>query len=59
MINQLLVKYIVFLHHLIDQLFILIFGKTLFTPSKDEPVKKEYRKLQVDKQPILKKILEN
>lgn len=52
MINQLLVKYIVFLHHLIDQLFILIFGKTLFTPSKDEPVKKEYRKLQVDKQPI-------
>lgn len=52
MINEFLVKYIIYLHNMINLLFILLVGKTMFTPASDEPVKKEYRKLQVDKMPI-------
>ncbi|APM41134.1 transposase [Clostridium kluyveri] len=52
MINEFLVKYIIYLHNMINLLFILLVGKPMFTPASDEPVKKEYRKLQVDKIPI-------
>jgi len=52
MINELLVKYIICLHHIINQLYILLVGKALLTPAADEPTRKEYRKLQVDRLPI-------
>lgn len=51
-INKILIDYIICLHTIINQLYILLVGKTLFIPMSDEPTRKEYRKLQVDKMPI-------
>jgi len=52
MVNYFLIQYINQLHLLINTLYILLTGKVLFTPKKDEPVKKEYRKLEVDELPL-------
>ena len=52
LINKFLIEYISYLHYIINQLYILLVGKTMFSHTSDEPVKKEYKKLQVDKMPI-------
>lgn len=51
-INIYLLTYIKFLEHVVMYLFIALTGKNIAKKS-DEPVKKEYQKLQVDKLPII------
>ncbi|SKA80943.1 hypothetical protein SAMN05443428_1041, partial [Caloramator quimbayensis] len=51
-INIYLLTYIKFLEHVVMYLFIALTGKSI-TKKLDEPVKKEYQKLQVDKLPII------
>lgn len=53
MLNKFLVKYIIYLNNMINLLFILLVGKAMFTTCLWWTSKKEYRKLQVDKMPIL------
>ena len=52
MINTILVEYVIFLIDVIKYLLTLLLGKNLFKNLSDEPVKKEYQKLQVDELPI-------
>lgn len=52
MINLILVEYLIFLTDVIKFLLTLLLGKNLLKNLSDEPVKKEYQKLQVDELPI-------
>ncbi|ASW42064.1 transposase [Clostridium isatidis] len=52
MINLILVEYLIFLTDVIKYLLTLLLGKNLLKNLSDEPVKKEYQKLQVDELPI-------
>lgn len=52
MINLVLIEYIVVLIDIIKFILSLLMGKNLLKNISDEPVKKEYQKLQVDEQPI-------
>jgi putative transposase len=52
MINSILVQYIIYLTDVIKYLLTLLLGKNLLKNLSDEPVKKEYQKLQVDGIPI-------
>jgi putative transposase len=52
MINSILVQYIIYMTDVIKYLLTLILGKNLLKNLSDEPIKKEYHKLQVDKLPI-------
>lgn len=55
MINFKLLEYIVYLQSTIIYLITLLFGKW-YSIIPDEPVKKDYRKLEVDNLPILERI---
>lgn len=39
MIDKILIKHIIYLNNMINKLFILLVGKTMFSPATDEPVK--------------------
>jgi|GEM_PF-2663726 putative transposase len=52
MINLILVEYLIFLTDVIKYLLTLLLVKNLLKNLSDEPVKKEYQKLQVDELPI-------
>jgi len=52
MINTLVLEYLIFLTDVIKFLLTLLLGKNLIKNLSDEPVKKEYQKLQVDELPI-------
>ncbi|MRY42714.1 DDE-type integrase/transposase/recombinase [Clostridium beijerinckii] len=52
MINKFLLETVIYLIEIIKYLMTLLVGKNLLKSISDEPVKKEYRKLQVDDQPI-------
>lgn len=52
MINKFLLETVIYLIEIIKYLMTLLVGKNLLKSISDEPVKKDYRKLQVDDQPI-------
>ncbi|WP_445440957.1 hypothetical protein ACUH7Y_23200 [Clostridium beijerinckii] len=53
MINKFLLETVIYLIEIIKYLMTLLVGKNLLKSISDEPVKKEYRKLQVDDQQSL------
>lgn len=49
-------EYIIYLHNLVINLAVMLYGKIILTPRRDEPIKKKYRKLKVDTLPKIENI---
>lgn len=54
--NLQIFKYIMYLHSLVINLAVMLYGKIILIPRKNEPVKKKYRKLKVDTLPKIENI---
>ena len=49
-------EYIIYLHNLVINLAVMLYGKIILLPRRDEPIKKKYRKLKVDILPKIENI---
>lgn len=54
--NLHVIEYIIYLQQLVLNLAVLLYGKIISIPRRDEPVKKKYRKLNVDKLPLIEDV---
>ena len=54
--NLKIFEYIIYLHYLVINLAVMVYGKIFLIPRRDKPVKKKYRKLKVDSLPKFENI---
>lgn len=54
--NLQIFEYIIYLHSLVINLAVMVYGKIILIPRKSEPIKKKYRKLKVDTLPKIENV---